>query len=186
LLQALICPDFIILTAASPACVLQSYGLSVGDLTDLGRISLRTTKLTITGWSDGTPATQEPAGSATARYALQVWGLQVGRTYRTYRIQGLLGGECDGGVREVAGPEQGSGRELWLAGTAHHCWCPTRLPLLAARPRVSAGTTLPTSKAALEVMYQSRIATSRKLSFVANAPSMVLTRTQLGEFPANR
>jgi hypothetical protein len=52
--------------------VLQSYGLSVGDLTDLGRISLRTTKLTITGWSDKSHATREPAGSAvTATYSLK-------------------------------------------------------------------------------------------------------------------
>jgi hypothetical protein len=37
--------------------VLQNYGLAVGELKDSGNIFVKTTKLVITGWSDGaTPA----------------------------------------------------------------------------------------------------------------------------------
>ena len=74
---------------------------------------------------------------------------------------------------------------LELGNTQSVIWWWLTLPLPGRVPP-RAGTTLPTSKAALEVLYQSRIATSKKLSFVANAPSRVLTEAQLGAFPANR
>jgi hypothetical protein len=75
-----------------------NYGLAVGELKDSGNIFVKTTKLVITGWSDGaTPAHYEPGegnaavgNSVTARYTLSVWNLTPGVKYTTYRLTGRL------------------------------------------------------------------------------------------------
>jgi hypothetical protein len=100
----------------------------MGDIKDSAKLTLRTTRLFIDGWSNGFDKDQEPGetsattgNSVTAKYTLLLWNLTVGQQYKVYRLSGARTSELI----------TRAGR---LASSGTVCWTPAHISAVLRSP----------------------------------------------------